>query len=36
MSWGLGLYTEAAAAFESDEFERLLDEVAATPRAPSL
>jgi thiamine kinase-like enzyme len=36
ISWGLGLYTEAAAAFESDEFEQLLDEVATTPLAPSL
>jgi hypothetical protein len=35
MAWGRGLYTEAAAAFEADEFEQLLEEIAATPRAYS-
>jgi thiamine kinase-like enzyme len=32
MAWGLGLYAEAAAEFESDEYEHLLEEVTATPR----
>jgi thiamine kinase-like enzyme len=36
LTWGLGLYSEAAAEFDSDQYERLLDEVAATPRALSL
>jgi thiamine kinase-like enzyme len=31
MAWGLGLYAEAAAEFDGDEFERLLED-AATPR----
>jgi thiamine kinase-like enzyme len=35
MAWGLGLYAEAAAGFEADELEQLLEEVAATPRALS-
>jgi thiamine kinase-like enzyme len=33
MSWGLGLYAEAAAEFEDDEFERLLEEAAGAPVA---
>jgi thiamine kinase-like enzyme len=33
MAWGLGLYAEAAVEFEADEFEHLLEQVAATPRA---
>ena len=32
-AWGLGLYTEATAAFDSNDFEQLLDDVDATPRA---
>ena len=28
MAWGLGLYAEAAAEFEDDEFERLLEDAA--------
>jgi thiamine kinase-like enzyme len=36
LTWGLGLYFEAAAEFDSDQYERLLEEVAATPRALSL
>jgi hypothetical protein len=28
MDWGLGIYAEAAAEFESDEFEHLLELVA--------
>jgi thiamine kinase-like enzyme len=32
-AWGLRLYREAAAAFESDEFQHLLLQVAATNRA---
>jgi hypothetical protein len=35
MAWALGLYAEAVAEFESDEFEHLLEEVAATPRTLS-
>ena len=35
MAWALGLYAEAVAEFESDEFEPLLEEVAATPRTLS-
>jgi thiamine kinase-like enzyme len=35
MAWGLGLHEQAAAGFDSDEFERLLEEVAATPRVLS-
>jgi thiamine kinase-like enzyme len=35
VGWGLRLYTEAAAEFDSDDFEHLLEEVAATPRALS-
>lgn len=33
MAWGLGLYAEAAVEFEGDEFERLLVDAAAQPRA---
>jgi thiamine kinase-like enzyme len=33
MAWGLGLYAEAAVEFEGDEFERLLEDAAAPPRA---
>jgi thiamine kinase-like enzyme len=32
-AWGLDLYAQAAAEFDGPEFERLLDEVAATPSA---
>jgi thiamine kinase-like enzyme len=35
LAWGLGLYADAAAGFDSDDFERLLEDVAATPRALS-
>jgi thiamine kinase-like enzyme len=35
MAWGLGLYAEAAAEFDSDEFERLLEDAAAPRRAAS-
>jgi thiamine kinase-like enzyme len=35
MAWGLGLYSEAAAEFEGDEFEHLLGSAAAGPRAAS-
>jgi thiamine kinase-like enzyme len=35
MAWGLGLYAEAAAEFDGDEFERLLEDAAAPPRATS-
>jgi thiamine kinase-like enzyme len=31
MAWGLGLYAEAAAEFDGDEFERLLEDAAAGP-----
>jgi hypothetical protein len=35
--WGLGLYAEAVAEFEGEEFERLLDAATAGPRsAPRL
>ncbi len=34
MSWGLRLYSEAAAEFDGDEFERLLEDAAATPGTP--
>jgi thiamine kinase-like enzyme len=33
MAWGLELFAEAAAEFDSDEFGRLLEEAAAGPRA---
>jgi hypothetical protein len=32
MAWGRGLYAEAAAEFDADEFERLLEDAAAPPR----
>ncbi len=32
MDWGLGIYAEAAAEFESDEFEHLLELVAGRRR----
>jgi thiamine kinase-like enzyme len=35
LAWGLGLHAEAALEFDGDEFEYLLEEVAATPRALS-
>ena len=35
MTWGLGLYAEAAAEFDGEEFERLLEDVAAPPPAVS-
>jgi hypothetical protein len=35
MAWGLGLYAEASAEFEGDEFERLLDDAAAPPLTAS-
>jgi thiamine kinase-like enzyme len=35
MAWGLGLYAEAAAEFDGDEFERLLEDAAAPRRAAS-
>ena len=34
MAWGRGLYAEAAAGFDADEFERLLEDAAA-PLRPS-
>ncbi|MGB0097946.1 MAG: choline/ethanolamine kinase family protein [Solirubrobacteraceae bacterium] len=34
MAWGLGLYAEAAAEFDGDEFEYLLEDAASSPRAP--
>ena len=33
MAWGRGLYAEAAAEFDADEFERLLEDAAAPPRS---
>ena len=35
MAWGLELYAEAAAEFDGDEFERLLEDAAAPRRAAS-
>jgi thiamine kinase-like enzyme len=35
MTWGLGLFAEAAAEFDGDEFERLLEDAAAGPLATS-
>jgi thiamine kinase-like enzyme len=35
MAWGLSLYAEAAAEFDGDKFEYLLEEVASTTRALS-
>jgi thiamine kinase-like enzyme len=31
LAWGLGLYAEAAAEFDGDEFERLLEAASASP-----
>ena len=35
MAWGLGLYAEAAAEFDDDEFEHLLEYAATPPRVAS-
>ncbi len=35
MAWGLGLYAEAAAEFDDDEFEHLLEYAATPPRLAS-
>ena len=35
MAWGLGLYAEAAAEFDDDEFEQLLEYAATPPRVAS-
>ncbi len=36
MAWGLDLYAQAAAEFDGDEFERLLEGVGTPPRAAGL